>query len=273
MMASAAGENINKPAIENDLTEDKNTESDLEIEPSSTADEETKPAVDDEQSKKFYNNRSNILAYAVLGTLLLLRITFQWQRKSFNYIYGFKGDGLQAANPAYEILTAYPALEQYYGFLVGFAYTVPISICGLFVSLLPPGFNRKIALATVAIIAGLSMSVTGTVNSLIVLTLMRVVHAACASFINPLEFSLVAEYFPKDRRATANAVLQSANVFGIALSSMSILVIQRYGWRQLYAIMGGLGIVLGTVAMLVIKEPRSKDEDPNTRLKMKVGKI
>lgn len=95
----------------------------------------------------------------------------------------------------------------------------------MFITLLPPGFNRKLALSTVAIIAGLSMLVTGNVNSLIVLALMRVVHAACNSFINPLEFSLVADYYPKDRRATANAILQSANVFGIALSSMSILVI------------------------------------------------
>ena len=216
---------------------------------------ENEPELTKEERSKFYNNRSNVYAYAVVGTLLLLRILFQWQRKSFNYIYGFKGDGLQMNNPEFEILSAYPGLESLYGILVGFAYSVPVSICGLLVTLLPKGFNRKLTLGAVTLVAGLSMGLTGGINSLAVLALMRVLHAGCFSWVNTLVFSLSAEYFPKNKRATANAFLQSSQVFGIALSSLSIIIIQRFGWRQLYSLMGALGLGLGAFSILFIKEP------------------
>lgn len=178
-----------------------------------------------EEEEKFYNNRSDLYAYAIMFILLLVRCAFIWQRKSFNYIYGFKGDGFQLGNPDYEILSAYPNMDRYYGTLAGLAYSVPNSICGLFVSLMPKGFNRKYLLAAVTVIAGLSMSLTGWVNSILVLALMRMLHAACQSVTNPLLYSITADYFPKNRRGTANSILQSANNIGIAMSSLSIIII------------------------------------------------
>ena len=89
------------------------------------------------EEEKFYNNRSDIYAWSVLSLLLLLRIAFMWQRKSFNYIYGYKGDGPHAGDPFYEILAAYPTMDQYYGTLAGLAFTVPDSLAGLCLTLLP----------------------------------------------------------------------------------------------------------------------------------------
>ena len=153
------------------------------------------------------------------------------------------------------MLSAYPGLESLYGILVGFAYSVPESICGLLITLLPKGFNRKLTLGAVTLVAGLSMGLTGAVNSLGVLALMRVLHASCFSWVNTLVFSLSAEYFPKNKRATANAFIQSAQVFGIALSSLSIIIIERFGWRKLYSFMGALGLGIGTFMILFVKEP------------------
>jgi MFS family permease len=54
---------------------------------------------------------------------------------------------------------------------------------------------------------------------------MRVFHAALNSVANTLFYSLVADYFPKNQRGFANSILQSANYVGIALSSISIIII------------------------------------------------
>lgn len=53
----------------------------------------------------------------------------------------------------------------------------------------------------------------------------------------------------------ANAVLQSASYIGIALSSISILLINALGWRGSYNFMGALGIALGAAGYFFIKEP------------------
>ena len=186
------------------------------------------------ESDKFYNNRSSFYAWGVTMLLLLGRIAFGWGRKSLPYVYGFKGEGLQRGNPDFEILTALPGLDSYYGLLVGLAYTLPFSFGSIFVSLLPPGFNRKKLITAVSILAGLGMFLTGSIDSLAVLIVARVIHSLCNSISNPLFFSMAGDYFPKSRRGTANAVLQSANNIGFAISSMSILIVQSSGWRALY---------------------------------------
>lgn len=130
-----------------------------------------------------------------------------WQRKSLNYIYGFSGDGFQLGNPKYEILSSYPNLEMYYGTLAGVAYTVPESVFGLALGFLKPGYNRKILLCSMIALAGMTQLGTGLIDSIGILFLMRCLHAACNSVTNSLFFSLVADYFPRNRRGVANSIL------------------------------------------------------------------
>ena len=85
---------------------------------------------------------------------------------------------------------------------------------------------------------------------------MRVIHGAMNSATGPLTYSLVADYVPPERRATANAVLGTAVYAGVSLSSLSILLIKRAGWRFSYQFMGAAGIVLGLLTALIVKEPK-----------------
>lgn len=101
---------------------------------------------------------------------------------------------------------------------------------------------------------------TGTVNSLLCLAIMRAVHGFCNSITQPLYFSLICDYFPRDKRSTANAVIQSANYGGIALSSISILIINAIGWRANYVLMGILGVALSIIANFYIKEPGFREK-------------
>ena len=84
---------------------------------------------------------------------------------------------------------------------------------------------------------------------------MRILHGAISAPINPLSFSLVADYFPPEKRSRANAILTTGNYLGIALSSMSILLIKKNGWRYAYAFMGILGIIGGLLSLTAMKNP------------------
>jgi hypothetical protein len=79
------------------------------------------------------------MAAISLFMILIIRIVNEWQQKSLGYFYGFQGAGELAGNPKYELSTAFPQMDSYYGFLSGFAYTVPYSIFGLFAGVLTRG--------------------------------------------------------------------------------------------------------------------------------------
>ena len=95
---------------------------------------------------------------------------------------------------------------------------------------------------------------TGAFNSFLILAFFRFCHGAVSSSINPLAFSLVADYFPPEKRTLANSILGGANFVGIALSSMTILLIKQVGWRASYIAMGGMGLIAGSLMML-LKHP------------------
>jgi hypothetical protein len=49
--------------------------------------------------------------------------------------------------------------------------------------------------------------------------------------------------------------LTTGNYLGIALSSISILLIKAYGWRYSYILMGTLGVIGGGLAMGFMANP------------------
>lgn len=86
--------------------------------------------------------------------------------------------------------------------------------------------NRVRAFGATLILGGLSQFLTGLIPNFNVLCGMRVLHGATNSATNPLTYSLVADFVPPERRATANSILSTAVYAGISLSSLSILLIK-----------------------------------------------
>jgi hypothetical protein len=57
-------------------------------------------------------------------------------------------------DPKFEIATAYPMLHEYYGWLVGFAFTLPYSVAGLYAGSLAKTGNRKLLMvATITLLS------------------------------------------------------------------------------------------------------------------------
>ena len=108
----------------------------------------------------------------------------------------------------------------------------------------------------IALLSALQM-VNGFVDSFLVFAIVRIMNGVISSAINPVSFSLLADFFPPERRTTANSILSVANYAGIAMSSLSILLIKNVGWRQTYLAMGALGFI-GALFLLPFKNPANQ---------------
>jgi MFS family permease len=75
----------------------------------------------------------------------------------------------------------------------------------------------------------------------------------------PPAHSLIADYAPKEQRASALAVYSMGNPVG-ALIGVVVggLVADAYGWRMAFLLVGLPGIVLAVIAILTLVEPRMK---------------
>ena len=75
-----------------------------------------------------------------------------------------------------------------------------------------------------------------------------------------MAYSLVADFFPGEGRTTANSILSVGNYIGIALSSLSIILIKNMGWRASYIAMGALGL-MGGCFLVPFKNPTNSLEE------------
>jgi len=83
----------------------------------------------------------------------------------------------------------------------------------------------------------------------------RMLLGVFESFAPPAAYSLVADYFPPEKRTTANAVLSLGIFVGAGLASITIIMIGSVGWRRTYFLIGCIGITFGFIALVFIKDP------------------
>lgn len=126
---------------------------------------------------------------------------------------------------------SFPQLDLYYGLVSGMVFDVPYSICGLMASMLCSSKYRVYVLGIFMMLMSLTQTATAMTTSFGVVVLMRWIFAMFGSCLEPMAFSLVADYFPSYRRAQANSCLNAANYFGMGFSSASIILIKNLGWR------------------------------------------
>ena len=98
---------------------------------------------------------NKVYSFSVLAIVLLISIATQWQQKSIGYFFGFAGLGAMKGDPKFEISTAYPELNQYYGLLVGLCYSLPYAVSGLYAGSLTKTGNRKLMMITVVTLLSL----------------------------------------------------------------------------------------------------------------------
>ena len=76
----------------------------------------------------------------------------------------------------------------------------------------------------------------------------------------PANSRILATWFPQQERARANSIYSVGQYAGIAFLSVPLFwVTQQFGWRGLFFLAGGFGVVLGALLWWLYREP---SEDP-----------
>jgi MFS family permease len=72
----------------------------------------------------------------------------------------------------------------------------------------------------------------------------------------PPSYSLIADFYPPEKRTTANSVYSLGIYIGQALSSLTTLLIDAFGWKNAFIFIAGISICFAIIGFLVIKEPK-----------------
>ncbi len=96
----------------------------------------------------------------------------------------------------------------------------------------------------------------GLVGSLPALVLARIGVGTFEAPCFPANSRILATWFPQSERARANSIYSVGQYAGIAFLSVPLFwLTAQFGWRGLFFVVGGFGIVLGAVFWWMYREP------------------
>jgi MFS family permease len=142
------------------------------------------------------------------------------------------------------------------GLLMGPAFVVLYVVMGVpFARLADRGSRIKIIVAG-CIMWSLATAATGLATGPVSLALARIgVGVGEAAFVAPA-YSLLTDYFKPERRGLAFAILGLATYIGqIAGQAGGPALADVYGWRATFFMVGLPGVVLGLIALALVREP------------------
>ncbi|WP_293969906.1 MFS transporter [Sphingomonas sp.] len=152
------------------------------------------------------------------------------------------------------------------GLLGGIAFALFYTLLGIPISRLAERRSRVgiIALAT-ALWSGMT-ALCGTATGFAQLLLFRVGVGIGEAGLTPPGYSLISDYFPRHRRASALSIF----LLGIPLGSflgatVGGWVARTYGWRVAFFVVGLPGLILSLLAWATLREPPRGATDPVRR--------
>jgi predicted MFS family arabinose efflux permease len=148
------------------------------------------------------------------------------------------------------------------GLLSGVAFAVFYTTLGLVIARWADLGNRRTIIALALAIWSLMTVACGLVVNFVQLFLARVgVGIGEAGGVTPTN-SLIADYFPPEKRSRAVSVFLLGTMVGAFLGfAIGGYLAQNYGWRVAFIVVGLPGVLLAVIVRLTLKEPRQ-----NTRL-------
>lgn len=143
------------------------------------------------------------------------------------------------------------------GLMTGIAFSAFYAIAGIPIARWADRGNRVTILALAVGMSSVMVSLCGVAGGFIHLLLVRAGVAVGEAGIIPTGQSVISDYFDRSQRPHATAVF-------ISFYSISMIVgylvggrlIEDYGWRATFIIMGLPGIVLALIIKNTLKEPR-----------------
>lgn len=148
------------------------------------------------------------------------------------------------------------------GLLQGFAFAVLYTVLGIPLARLAERRNRVAIISTCIVIWSGFTALCGLAQSYTQLLLYRIGVGIGEAGCSPPAHSLITDYFPAERRASALSVYS----FGVPLGTMigavaGGFIAQTFGWRQAFIVVGLPGLLLAAVTWFIIREPTRGQSD------------
>ena len=97
----------------------------------------------------------------------------------------------------------------------------------------------------------------GTINGVSAFVGLRVGLGVCEAPCFPANSRVLNTWFPQQERARANAIYSVGMSAGLAFFTLPLFwIAERYTWRGLFIVAGGIGVVFGALWWAFYREPR-----------------
>ncbi len=142
------------------------------------------------------------------------------------------------------------------GLLGGPAFVVLYVLCTVPIARLAESRNRITIVAIGAAVWSAATAACGLAGNFVQLLIARMFvgigEAACV----PPSHSAISDYFPSNKRASALAIFGLAMPIGILLAAFGGgWLAQKFDWRTMFLMLGGLGIVAALLVKLTVRDP------------------
>jgi len=142
------------------------------------------------------------------------------------------------------------------GFLSGFAFVFFYTLAGIPIARWADRGSRRLII-TLAVATWSAMTVaSGMARSFAQLAAIRVMVGIGEAGGTPPSHSLLSDYFPQEKRATALGIYAWGVYVGSALAFLAGgYLIENYSWRTAFYIVGLPGVILAFLVWFTVKEP------------------
>jgi MFS family permease len=148
------------------------------------------------------------------------------------------------------------ASDTMMGFLTGPAFAIFFATAGLPIARWADRGTRRTIIAIAAAIWSALTALSGMVTSYAQLALLRVGVGVGEAGCAPPSHSLIADYFPAQKRGRALGAYMAGGTAGSAFGLfLGGLIASAFGWRMSFLVVGLPGVVLAALVYFTVREP------------------
>ena len=159
--------------------------------------------------------------------------------------------------------------DTQFGLLTGLAFALFYAGMGVPVAILADRWNRIRLIGIACILWSGFTAACGLVSNFWQLALMRFGVGAGEAGGTPPSVSVLADYYPPDRRPVAMALFTCNGPFGVFVgAAFGAWATAAIGWRNAFLVIGAIGILVGPLLIWLVHEPargqmdESANDDP-----------
>ena len=142
------------------------------------------------------------------------------------------------------------------GFLTGFAFAIFYTVAGIPLARLADRWVRRSLIAISVAVWSLMTAASGLAQGFTGLAFARIGVGIGEAGCTPPVHSLLSDYFPPEKRATALAIYASGIYVGVGLGYwLGGWLNDAYGWRTAFMAVGLPGLLIALLVRLTVREP------------------